>query len=143
MFDFAMKISEQRCSPAGSRLNVTLEIDGNKAIRKAPTSGAPSDWKELEVMLAGGHRNLVTQPVSTLLGLVEISLSGGWGICESSHTFLRFQISCQSNHIAIWLYTAFCMFCCLGRRGSSFHQRDGSAVCLIQTGFLVISSIQI
>jgi hypothetical protein len=66
MFDFFKTISEQRCAPPGTKLGVSLEIDGSKAIRRAADSADPSDWEELKVMLSGGHRNRVTQPVPSL-----------------------------------------------------------------------------
>jgi hypothetical protein len=69
MFDFRKKINEQRCTPPGSKLNVSLEIDIDKTIRRAKESGEPSDWDELKVMLSGGHRNHATQPAIERLGL--------------------------------------------------------------------------
>lgn len=65
MFNPNKTIGEQRCTPPGERLGVKLEIDVDRNLKLAPDSGQPSSEFELEVMLKGGHRNRVTQPVSS------------------------------------------------------------------------------
>lgn len=82
MFDFFKTISEQRCAPPGTKLGVSLEIDGSKAIRRAADSADPSDWEELKVMLSGGHRNRVTQPAIDRLGLVTLPI---WNVSLIVH----------------------------------------------------------
>lgn len=64
MFDATKGIGEQRCTPPGYQLGVKLEMDVNGRVQVMSESGQPSDSEELEIMLKGGHRNKITQPVS-------------------------------------------------------------------------------
>lgn len=63
MFDPLKTIGDQRCAPPGQHLGVKIEMDQNRQLKLANNSGDPSNWEELKIMLQGGHRNRVTQPV--------------------------------------------------------------------------------
>lgn len=64
MFDNFKPIPEQRCAKPGSNLTVSIEMQPDGSLAKEASSGDPTDAAELEVMLAGGYRNRITQPVS-------------------------------------------------------------------------------
>lgn len=63
MFDTSKSIPEQTCAPSGSRLGVKLEMRADGGLAKTSDSRDASDESELQVLLAGGHRNRITQPV--------------------------------------------------------------------------------
>lgn len=63
MFDPLKTIGDQRCTPPGQQLGVKIELDQDRQLKLANNSGEPSNWEELKIMLRGGHRNRVTQPV--------------------------------------------------------------------------------
>lgn len=65
MFDPNRTIAEQVCTPPGHRLGVKIDMDTDRSLRLASDSGQPSNQHELEVMLHGGHRNRIIQPVSS------------------------------------------------------------------------------
>ena len=64
MFDNLKAIPEQRCAPPGSNLTVQVEMHPDGSLAKAAGSGDPTNQTEFEILLAGGHRNRITQPVS-------------------------------------------------------------------------------
>lgn len=71
MFDGNRAIHEQRCAPPGSGLGVELEMRPDGSLGMAPDSGTPLDDWQLHILLAGGHRNRITQPVSHQAALNE------------------------------------------------------------------------
>ena len=73
MFDPKKSIGDQRCAPPGGQLGVKIELDGNRQLRLANDSAEPSNWEELKIMLQGGHRNRVTQPVKSWQTLLASS----------------------------------------------------------------------
>ena len=64
MFEANKSVADQRCAPPGARLGVKFELNKDGQLEVAKGSGEPVDRAELDVMLSGGHRNRITQPVS-------------------------------------------------------------------------------
>lgn len=63
MFDFTQTIEEQRCQPPGQNMSTDVVRHSDGSLSMAPGAGPPTNWTELQVMLSGGHRNRITQPV--------------------------------------------------------------------------------
>lgn len=64
MFDPQATIADQRCVPAGSRLGVKVGLDATRNL--VHTGSAGNETRELDVLLRGGHRNIVVQPVQLI-----------------------------------------------------------------------------
>ena len=52
-------------------LGISLELDANRTLKLAQDSAQPNNAYEFEILMTGGHRNRLTQPVRYQLAVVD------------------------------------------------------------------------